>query len=537
MNTRRLGFTIVELLVVIVVIGILAGVAIIGYGAWKDSVIEKQLKSDLTGAASSMESGRNFGSDYPSNLPASFSPSDGVTVNTKSGGGTFCIEASSVNKPDLIFNVKNGKQPALGKCDAYYTSIVAVGINTSCGIEYGKAYCWGEAGSSGSLLGNGNSGNSSVPVAVDTTVMKGKVTGLTSANGTVCAIADSKVYCWGNGTSGLLGNGSTAHTTVPVAVDRTRLNGTVTDISMGGMAACAIAGGKAYCWGNGTNGQLGNGTTVTNSPVPVPVATSVMKGAVKSISMGSTQVCAISDAKAYCWGIGAALGNGSTAVSSSPKPVDTSVMIGNVTAIYTQNTHTCAIASAKAYCWGSGSYSPTANGFLGNGSNGTTNVPVAVNTSVMSGNVTSMSLKGATACAIADDKAYCWGENVSGQLGNDTTTNSGVPVAVTTSTMSKKVSSITTGSQTCAVSEDELYCWGLGTSGQLGNGSSSNVSSPVKVDTSTMKGKVMAMSLGNQHTCAIADDRIYCWGNNSRGQLGIGGSPASNTPVMLVPNP
>lgn len=537
MKARRLGFTIVELLVVIVVIGILAGVVIVGYGTWRNDVVEKQLKSDLTGAASAMESNRNFGKDYPENLPANFNPSDGVTMSAKSGGGTYCIQASSADNPDVVFNIKNGRQPAPGTCDAYYTSVKAVAINTTCGIEYGKAYCWGDAGSAGSMLGNGSTGYSTTPVAVDTTVMKGKVTAIASGNGTVCAIADGKVYCWGNGTGGNLGNGSLSNLTTPVAVDRSIMNGTVTDIAMSGLTTCAIAGGKAYCWGTGAQGQLGNGITVATSTTPVKVSTLQMSGVVQKLTVGSAHFCALSEEKVYCWGSGAAVGNGSSSGSSVPVAVNTSAMSGKVTRIDSSNSHNCAIADSKAYCWGNGSYSQTASGHLGIGSTSTVNIPTAVVTSTMASPVTEIDTFGATTCAISDGRVYCWGENNTGRLGDGTNTTSNVPVAVNTSTMSKQVSAINVYTHVCAISDDALYCWGAGGGGQLGNGASVNSSVPVAVTTSVMKGKVTATSLGTQHTCAISDDRMYCWGNNAKGQLGVGGASPTNVPGLVTPNP
>ncbi|MGB4420606.1 MAG: hypothetical protein WBI29_02300, partial [Candidatus Saccharimonadales bacterium] len=90
------------------------------------------------------------------------------------------------------------------------------------------------------------------------------------------------------------------------------------------------------------------------------------------------------------------------------------------------------------------------------------------------------------ACAIAsDDQAYCWGNNSSGALGNNSTTNSLVPVAVYTAGVlsGKTMTSITVGAVfSCATASDgQAYCWGAGTTSQLGNGSTANSSVPVLV--------------------------------------------------------
>ena len=120
--------------------------------------------------------------------------------------------------------------------------------------------------------------------------------------------------------------------------------------------------------------------------------------------------------------------------------------------------------------------------------------------------------------------AFAWGSNnygptEGGPIGNGTTTNSDVPVAVDTSGAlnGKTVTHISAGYQhTCAVTSDGgAYCWGWNSDGQLGNGSTTNSDVPSAVDTSgVLNGKtVTEISAGQYHTCAIASDgNAYCWG-------------------------
>ena len=255
--------------------------------------------------------------------------------------------------------------------------------------------------------------------------------------------------------------------------------------------SCAIAlNGRAYCWGSGNSGKLGNGSTAS-SRVPVAVNTSgVLAGkTIKQISAGENHTCAIaSDNRAYCWGSNknGQLGNGSTADSNVPVAVNMSGALAGKTIkqMSTGYSSTCAIASDnRAYCWGSGN-----NGQLGNGSTADSRVPVAVN---MSGTLAGKTIKqilagGDHGCVVAsDDKMYCWGLNNNGELGNNSSVNSSVPVAVNADGVlaGKTIRQMSAGfSSTCAVdSEYNMYCWGYNDNGQLGNNSTNNSRVPARV--------------------------------------------------------
>ena len=364
-----------------------------------------------------------------------------------------------------------------------------------------------------------------------------------------CAIApDNNVYCWGNGYLGILGNNSTADSKVPVAVSTTGVlaGKTIKQISAGGSHTCVIASdNKAYCWGSGLSGQLGNNST-TNSSVPVAVSTTgVLAGkTIKQISASGSHTCAIaSDDKAYCWGggTGGVLGNGSTAESKVPVAVSTTGVLAGKTIkqISAGDFHTCAIASDdKAYCWGYNSFRQ-----LGNNSTTNSSVPVAVSTTgVLAGKtIKQISVGNSYTCAIAsDNKAYCWGNGSSGKLGNNSTTNSSVPVAVSTTGVlaGKTIKQISAGlSHTCAIaSDDKAYCWGGGTGGRLGNGSTADSKVPVAVSTTgVLAGKtIKQISAGGLHTCAISsDNKAYCWGYNHRLQLGDNSTNNSSVPVSV----
>ncbi len=365
------------------------------------------------------------------------------------------------------------------------------------------------------------------------------------------AISNSKIYCWGNNSSGQLGDGSIITSPIPTTVDTSGvLSGlTIKAIAAGGYHTCVIASDdRAYCWGNNGSGQLGNNST-TNSSIPVAVDTSgVLNGlTVKAISAGYNFTCAIaSDNNTYCWGdnsYGGQLGNNSSTSSSVPVAVTTSGVLSGLTvkAITSSDYHTCVIASNNnAYCWGygsSGSYT------LGTNSVALSRVPVAVTTSgVLSGlTINSISAGGEHTCVVAsNNKAYCWGTNRYGQLGNNSTTNSSTAVAVTTSGVLSglTVKAVASGdSHTCAVaSNNNSYCWGLNSYGQLGNNSTTNSLVPVTVTTSgALSGlTIKFVTAGSHHNCTVAsNDKIYCWGYNSYGQLGASSYNNSSVAVSL----
>jgi alpha-tubulin suppressor-like RCC1 family protein len=365
----------------------------------------------------------------------------------------------------------------------------ATGINSdhACGVANGRAYCWGQ--NDAGQLGNNSTVASNVPVAVDTSgVLSGKtVTAITTGQKHTCAIASSQAYCWGLNTNGTLGNNTFTQSTVPVAVYTAGvLSGkTITKISAGPVDNCVIASdARAYCWGYGANGRLGNNSNALQvAPVAVYTA-GVMSGkTVTDISAGDSS-CAVASGSAYCWGVGAAgaLGNGATSDSFVPVAVDTSGVLSGKTV--TAVAPGCVVASGSPYCWGS-----NGQGHLGNGSptSSFSYVPVAVTTSgVLNGKtvdeITSGTTGNGSVCVIAAGNAFCWGYNIKGQLGDGTTTTRLVPVAVNTAGVlnGKTVTSIGTGTYlTCAVADGNSYCWGISTYGQLGNGTTTNVASPL----------------------------------------------------------
>lgn len=118
---RKKGFTIVEILVVIAVVGILASISVVGYGAWKKSASTAQVKSDLNAAAAAMENARTFNNAYPATLPGTVTPSNGVVLSGGStdSGKTYCVDGSSLDDTTIVFyvdSVDSEKGAQIGTC-------------------------------------------------------------------------------------------------------------------------------------------------------------------------------------------------------------------------------------------------------------------------------------------------------------------------------------------------------------------------------------------------------------------------------------
>jgi alpha-tubulin suppressor-like RCC1 family protein len=363
-----------------------------------------------------------------------------------------------------------------------------------------------------------------------------------------CAIMNGAAYCWGENYNGELGDGTNSNSAVPVAVDTTGVlaGKTLVQITAGYENTCALdSTGSAYCWGADRYGQLGDGTT-SNSNVPMAVSTTgVLAGkTLTQITTGLVDTCALDSAGAgYCWGWNAygQLGDGTTTDSSVPVAVSTGGALGGarLSQITVGAYATCAVVVAGApYCWGYNTY-----GELGDGTNTSSDVPVAVDTSgALAGKfVTLINASWYHTCAVdTTGAAYCWGQNDHGQLGDASSADSSVPVAVDASgaLAGKALTQITAGAfDTCALDvSGAAYCWGYDSYGELGNGSTTSSSVPVAVDTGgLLEGKVITqIYAGVWHTCALdAAGAAYCWGANASGELGDDATPPSAVPVLV----
>ncbi len=345
--------------------------------------------------------------------------------------------------------------------------------------------------------------------------------GVSAGHYHTCAIRnDSSVSCWGLNDVGELGNGSTVNSSFPVP---TGLSGIVS-LSAGADHTCALAslqnGGSVYCWGGNYNGQLGTGDTVNSTvPLAVPGLSQVI-----SIGAGGYRTCAVlQSGQVECWGDGSSngLGDGTNTSSSSPVQV---IGITDAVGVSAGYGFSCAaLQNGNVQCWGDNLY-----GQLGDGSAHPSSLPVTVSGVAQAASVSAGDYHACAALKIdtsgAGGGVYCWGDDHSGELGSgDTSVNPLAPVAVmldASNTLSG-VTWIAAGSaHSCAVTDDadgSLYCWGDNSFGQLGDGTTNLHDYATKV-----YGKYFtAVSAGFDYTCGLyANGSIACWGADYDGQLG-----------------
>jgi hypothetical protein len=303
---------------------------------------------------------------------------------------------------------------------------------------------------------------------------------------------------------------------------------TFASITAGAYHTCGLTGaGAAYCWGQNTYGQLGDNTT-TDRHTPVAVGGGLSWSAVAS-SEAANHTCAVkaSTQLIYCWGhrFNGRVGDISGYALQQTKPVAVGSGLAFVQVAAGQS-HTCGLTGAgQAWCWGYNAY-----GQLGDNTTTDRSTPVAVQqggvtfTSITAGQYHTCGLTSAGA-------AWCWGYNVYGQLGDNTTTQRLTPVAVQQGGVT--FTSITADFyHTCGLtSAGAAYCWGYNVYGQLGDNSVTQRLAPVAV-VGGLSWSAIVSSPVAYHTCGLAGTQAYCWGYDSYAQLGDWTSGDALLPVQ-----
>lgn len=363
---------------------------------------------------------------------------------------------------------------------------------------------------------------------------------------TSCVVMNNHAMkCWGDGGMGRLGNGQWNNRADPVSVNLGGNGGSTNaaEVSQGlSHHYCAVmTDGTMQCWGEdywGQNGHGSGGGWHGGDATPVQVTMPTGRTAV-TVANGFHHSCAImDDYSLYCWGDNrkGQLGTGSTTGSTAPG-INTPTLItlpANKTAIAASGGYdaSCIILNDfSGMCTG---YNDDGQLGIGNTSNMTSFTEISVLPA--NSNLVAISMGVRHTCGLLDNgSVYCWGWGSSGQLGDGTTetrNNSSVQVQLPAG---RTAIAIDSGMRhTCAVLDDDsAVCWGRNELGQIGDNTTTDRTTPTTVLMPAGLG-VATISAGRDHTCAIATNgSVWCWGAYQNGQLGNGWTTDSDIPLYV----
>jgi alpha-tubulin suppressor-like RCC1 family protein len=335
---------------------------------------------------------------------------------------------------------------------------VSIGSNHTCALRNeGSLWCWG-------YPGGGVVGGSSTPARVGAATSWFDVQ---AGHNSSCALKrDHSLWCWGSGRGGELGTGDLDDRSLPTQVGQDRDWATV---SLFYYHVCATKlDGSLWCWGD----RAGLGTGVDADVLsPARVGTQTWS----TVSVGYAFTCGVrTDGALLCWGANdyGQLGIGDNSPRTSPTRVGTA---DGWSSVSTGFNHACALrADLELFCWGGGLA-------VGDGSGEQRSSPVAVGAGT---NWTEVEVGASHACARdVHQTLWCWGFNANGQLGIGTRATALLPVSIAKPATWAAWTPFSAGwNGTCAINPvGRLWCWGEGSTGNLGDGTRTDRTRPTRV--------------------------------------------------------
>lgn len=400
---------------------------------------------------------------------------------------------------------------------------VTLGNSLGCALDAGEVSCWGTSDTA--RFGEAVEVTGVVPATAAVTVPLTRAPSFIHCGTRLCCgLAGDEVTCWGSPDDPRHGDGLRTGSSPSAPVGLTN----VSAIELGGDASCAVSGGALQCWGaaNSGNGSQSGFADGLTRYLPATVAPS----GITQVALGSTRACSLDGSGAVrCWGAGPAGDAAQTIGSSVPVVVDQTGM-GPATQVQVggdfSSAFSCALdLTGGAWCWGSGP------GYVC-GSATCSTTPTLVG-----GGHTFASLSAGLqhVCGVTTGgELFCWGNGGQGRLGNGTTGSGFGPQHVLAPGgvgFLADVTQVVAGfSSTCALlGSGQVACTGSGSGHELGNGSTANVSTPVLV-TGLNNADRLACAVSNC-LARTTDGTWVGWGSNLDTDLGIVGTSPVPTPA------
>lgn len=283
--------------------------------------------------------------------------------------------------------------------------------------------------------------------------------------------------------------------------------------------------GKLYVWGNNSYGQVGDGTT-TECETPTLVK-GLEDAEIREVQLSNYNSAAITKGGAlYMWGDNS---NGQLGIGSKDNRSTVAKRVKGLKNVKTVSTNSYRSNNAAItrdgtlYMWGN-----NGSGELGDGT--TTNAYTPVRPKLEEDvKVKQVALGNQHTVALSEDgQVYTWGRNYGGALGNGTTTDSKTPVKIEIGDGKKVAEVYADNNCSAALTVDgDLYMWGENFSGQLGDGSTTNKNMPTKVEISSGKKVKEFLLCGSSSMALLSDGTVWAWGSSGSGyyrRLGTGES-------------